>query len=383
MSLALAAAVLAAAQAVPVPPDYRDPANWLCLPGREDVCAWPVTAHELRPSGWGNPVTTLPDPRAPVDCFYVYPTVSRDSGMNSDMTPSRSEEILFAQQQFARFASVCRPFAPVYRQMTVTAIALAATGADMTPYGAIAYGDVRAAFREYLKTHNKGRPFVLIGHSQGSIMLEQLIREEIEGSDAQDLLLRAILPGWNIMVPEGEVVGGSFTSVPGCTSAAQTGCVMSWSTFGAGDAPGAGALFGYSQVTGLRPLCTVPADRPADGGWTSLDGFWFARSRYPVKGGPIRWSAEGPPPGPFATSDDLVEARCISAGRRGYLEVRATARGAGDSRTDRIGGEPGMGGFFFPGWGKHLADIAIAQDELIRLVDRLGRQQQASAAGRR
>ncbi|MCJ8191466.1 DUF3089 domain-containing protein [Sphingomicrobium aestuariivivum] len=377
-SLALAAA---SAQAAPVPPDYRDSASWLCLPGREDVCSWPVTAHPLEPTGWGTPVTTTPDPQAPVDCFYVYPTVSSDSGMNSDMTPSSSEEMLFAQLQFSRFSSVCKPYAPVYRQMTVGAIALAATGADMTAYGQVAYGDVRAAFREYLKTHNKGRPFVLIGHSQGSIMLEQLIREEIEGSDAQDLMLRAILPGWNIMVPEGEVVGGSFRQVPGCTGASETGCVMSWSTYGTGDAPTSGALFGYSKVPGLRPLCTVPSGSANNREWTSLDGFWFAKSRYPVKGGPIRWSGEGPPPGPFATSEDLVEARCISAGQRGYLEVRTTPRDIGDSRTDRIGGEPGMGNFFFPGWGKHLADIAIAQDDLIRLIDRLG--QDRVAAGQR
>ena len=41
--------------------------------------------------------------------------------------------------------------------------------------------DVRAAWREYLANHNKGRPFVLIGHSQGSLMLQQLIAHEIEG----------------------------------------------------------------------------------------------------------------------------------------------------------------------------------------------------------
>ncbi|WP_265587769.1 DUF3089 domain-containing protein [Sphingomicrobium arenosum] len=382
MSIALTALALSAAtaQAAPVPPSYRDPASWLCLPGREDVCSWGVTAHRLLPSGWGSPVTSLPDAAAPIDCFYVYPTVSSDGGMNSDMTPSSSEEKLFAQLQFARFSSVCRPFAPVYRQMTVSAIALAATGADMTPYGAIAYGDVRAAFREYLKTHNQGRPFVLLGHSQGSIMLEQLIRDEIEGSAAHDLMLRAILPGWNIMVPDGERVGGSFRKTPACASATETGCVMSWSSYGVGDAPGPGALFGYSERPGYRPICTNPSGASGTG-WQSLDGFWFAKSSYPVKGGPIRWSAKGPPPGPFAVSEDLVEARCISAGQKGYLEIRTTARGANDSRTDRIGGEPGMGGFFFPGWGKHLADMAIAQDDLIRLLDRLG--DTHAAAGRR
>ena len=35
------------------------------------------------------------------------------------------------ETQFARFASVCRPFAPIYRQMTVAAIAAFTAGADI------------------------------------------------------------------------------------------------------------------------------------------------------------------------------------------------------------------------------------------------------------
>ena len=45
---------------------------------------------------------------------------------------------------------------------------------------ALAYRDVAAAWRNYLATKNKGRPFVLIGHSQGSLMLQLLIAREIE-----------------------------------------------------------------------------------------------------------------------------------------------------------------------------------------------------------
>ena len=53
-------------------------------------------------------------------------------------------------------------------------------GADIRPAAAIAYGDVLAAWRNYLATRNNGRPFVLIGHSQGSLMLQLLIANEIE-----------------------------------------------------------------------------------------------------------------------------------------------------------------------------------------------------------
>ena len=69
----------------------------------------------------------------PIDCFYVYPTVSRDRGLNSDLV--MDEENDAAAAQFARFASVCRPFAPKYRQMTVGAIVAFSAGQDITRRG--------------------------------------------------------------------------------------------------------------------------------------------------------------------------------------------------------------------------------------------------------
>lgn len=378
MSVTLAAAAsLAAAQPAAAPaPDYASGKDWLCLPDRRDVCSMSVTAHRLTRDGWDGTETSSPNKQAPIDCFYVYPTISRDSGMNADLNPGNGEEKYVAQYQFARFSSVCRPFAPVYRQMTMSSIALALTGADMTGYGELAFEDVRAAFRDYMANRNEGRPFVLIGHSQGSIMLEQLVREEIEGSRAHDLMLRAILPGWNIMVPEGETVGGSFRETPVCTAPTQTGCVMSWATYGAGQAPPTTALFGYSAVPGMQPVCTLPDGSGLDG-WRNMDGFFIANSKYPVKGGPIRWSRRGAPPGQYAVGEDFAQARCVRNGPRAYLEVRLP-RDARDTRTGRIGGDVGMSGIFLPGWGKHLLDLQIAQDDLIALVGRLGEQ-----AGRR
>ena len=102
--------------------------------------------------------------------------------------------------------------------------------------------------------------------------------------------------------------------------------------------------------------------------WQKLDSYWFARSSQPVPGGPISWSSEGPPPTPFLRTEGLVSARCVNAGPKGYLEVRVNADPR-DKRTDRIGGEVGMAGFFLPGWGMHLADVSAAQGDLVRMVE--------------
>jgi hypothetical protein len=45
-----------------------------------------------------------------------------------------------------------------------------------------------------------------------------------------------------------------------------------------------------------------------------------------------------------------------------------TNHNPGDKRTGRIGGEVAVLGMFLPGWGMHLADLAVAQGDLIREV---------------
>ena len=368
--LTAVAAAPAAAQPVTPPPDYSKTASWLCLPGRVDVCSRPLPTTALNPNGYGSTGLSPVAPNPPVDCFYVYPTVSRDRGMISDLTPDNAE-ISAVQSQFARFAGVCRPYAPLYRQLTVAAVTAAAVGTNVAPQSAIAYSDVAAAWRRYLAAHNKGRPFVLVGHSQGSAMLQQLIRREIEGKPIARQMLRAIIPGFNVLVPQGRRVGGTFKSTPLCASPGETGCVMSWVSYRENNVPPEGAMFGWAPSPGMTVGCTNPA-RPGSARWERLDSYWNTRLTLPVPGGPIVWSSEGRPPTQFLRTEGLVSARCVNQGRLGYLSVRTNADPR-DRRTDRIGGEVGMLGMFIPGWGMHLADLPIAQGDLIRTVEELGR----------
>lgn len=352
-------------------PAYSAASNWLCLPNRADVCSTPLPTTALNPNGYGSVGNSRPAKDPPIDCFYVYPTVSNDPGLNSDLAAGR-EERLAAEAQFARFASVCRPYAPMYRQMTVAAVAAAAAGADVTRNGLIAYADVRSAWRDYLTTKNKGRPFVLIGHSQGSLMLQQLIAREIETKPAVARRMKlAILPGYNVLVPQGKLTGGTFTRTPLCSRPGETGCVITWVSFREKNIPPRGAIFGYAEAPGMTVGCVNPA-RPGSHNWERLDSYWFALSTLPVPGGPVRWSSEGRPPTPYVRTEGLASARCVNDGPRGYLSIRTNADPR-DKRTDRIGGEVAVFGMFLPGWGMHLADIAEAQGDLVRQVEDLGR----------
>ena len=369
MSLILAA-LLATQAADPMPIDYGQANRWLCLPGRLDTCTLPLPTTEVTPAGYGPP-GIAPVARNPrVDCFVVYPTVSRDRGLNSDIVPGDDEEKAIVASQFARFSGACRMFVPVYRSMTLGAITYAATGGDVTEPAMLAYGDVRDAFRHYMARHNKGRPYVLIGHSQGSLMLQQLIANEIEGKPAARQMKLAIIPGYNLLVPQGKRVGGTLKLTPICASPGETGCVMTWVSFRERNAPPAGAIFGIADKPGMTVACTNPGG-PGATGWVPLDSYWYARSALPVPGGPIQWSSEGRPPTAYVRTKGLASGRCVTAGPRGYLSIRTNAD-PGDKRTDRIGGEVGLAGMFIPGWGMHLADMAVAQGDLIRRVGELG-----------
>jgi hypothetical protein len=369
--LAAAAVLAAAAPAeaqpnIPQGPDYAKDSTWLCLPGRADTCSTPLATTALNPNGYGATGRSSVAKDPPIDCFYVYPTVSRDQGLNSDLIAG-SEEKDAAEVQFARFAGVCRPFAPIYRQMTVGAIVAMSTGADISRAAALAYADVAAAWHNYVATRSKGRPFVLIGHSQGSALLQQLIAREIETNPALAPRMQlAIIPGFNLLVPQGKLVGGTFKKTPLCSRPRQTHCVISWTSFREKNVPPDGAMFGVADQAGMTVACVNPA-RPGSEGWVPLDSYWYSRSTYPVAGGPIQWSTQGPPPTPYLRTEGLVSARCVNDGERGYLWIRTNADPR-NVRTDRIGGEVAIMGIFIPGWGMHLADVSEALGDLVREV---------------
>lgn len=370
------AAPAGAQSSKPTAPDYSKDSAWLCLPGRADVCSAPLATTALNPNGYGSTGQSSIARDASLDCFYVYPTVSRDQGLNSDL--KASEELGVAQVQFARFAAACRTFAPLYRQMTVGAVAAYSAGADIRDAAALAYSDVAAAWRNYLAARNAGRPFVLVGHSQGSLMLQMLIAREIETNPTVAARMKlAIIPGFNVIVPQGRLVGGTFKRTPLCSWAGETGCIMAWSSFRERNVPPPGALFGVADQPGMTVGCVNPA-RPGSTDWVPLDSYWYARSGNPVPGGPIAWSAEGSPPTPFVRTEGLVSAKCINDGQRGYLWIRTNHK-SGEKWTDRIGGEVGLMNMFLPGWGMHLSDVSEAQGDLVREVGMINAQARIAA----
>ena len=367
LTMALAAAAGASA------PDYARNETWLCRPGRKDICASDLSMTRIDPDG-STHVVSAPDARpTDIDCFYIYPTASLDPGDNSDMIPGDGENGL-ATAQFAPFRSVCRPFAPLYRQVTLTALRKVLVAGTQKRAGDLdlAYQDVLAAWRTYLKRDNNGRPFVLVGHSQGSLMLKRLIAEEIDGKPIQKRMLSAILPGTAIQVPTGGDVGGSFKSVPLCRNAGQINCVVTWGSYRAGTILPDNALFGRSEAAGTEAGCTNPAR--LGGGEALLDpilGFPWWKGGYALYAPPkTGWSVGGRPIATrFIQMPGLLSGACIKSGQFSYLAVKvASDRASGVA--DIVAGVESVGDAAFPDWGFHVIDMAVVEGDLLRLVAR-------------
>ena len=362
---AFASPSIAQQPASPAPaPDYAQPETWLCLPGRLDACAADQSATIIAANGTQTiePFKPAADPK--FDCFYVYPTVSLDPTPNSDMVAGREEKTVAAFQA-ARFGKYCRVFAPLYRQITLSALRTVMGGGALTADRAMAYGDVKAAWDHYLATENKGRGVVLIGHSQGSGMLKELIAREIDGKPVAARIISAMLLGTNVAVPEGKTVGGDFKSFPLCTSATQTGCLITYVTFRADAPPPDDSRFGVVPQPGMVAACTNPA--ALGGGKALTDNYLGTRGAGLGSGIQAPWVKDGPAvTTPFVKAPGLLTAECVRSGKFSYLAVTVNADPA-DPRTDTIAGDVVILGKILPDWGLHLIDMPVAMGNLVEL----------------
>lgn len=338
---------------------YSDEAAWLCHPDKaDDVCDANLDATAIAADGTA---TIVPHNRADnpdFDCFYVYPTMSLDPTANADMEPGPEEEGM-TFNQVGRMTSVCRVFAPVYRQGTVTALFSDGLEADYD----LAYADVLDAWSHYLAQHNGGRGVVLLGHSQGAGMLRRLVAEAIEPDPAQsDLLIAAYLIGTRLSVPAGETTGGDLATTPLCATSDDFGCAVGYLSFRDDEPPGVDSVFGLPE-DGTDMVCVHPGD-PGSGSGTLQATFPTAAAGSVgalLGGSTSPWADEdafAPLTTPFFTLPGLVTGTCTPGAGLHHLEISVLADPA-DARADDIGGD------FLAGWGLHLIDVNLGMGDII------------------
>ena len=368
--ITIAASVSASAQTARN--DYADGKSWLCRPGRQDACAVDQTTTIVAADGTLKREEWKANPSAPIDCFYVYPTVSTDPGGNSDMIAG-AEENGVVRAQLARFASQCQVYAPLYRQATLTALRAATTGSPIAVDRALGYNDVLDSWNHYLQHDNHGRGVVLIGHSQGSGVLTQLMRNEIDGKPAQSKVISALLLGTSLAVPKGKDVGGAFQHIPLCHSATHTGCVIAYASFRSTVPPPENSRFGRVQGENMMSACVNPA--ALGGGSGELHAYLASGGRSIVGSSaePRAWVTPAVPiDTPFVSVPGLLTAQCVEKDKFSYLEVTVHGNPA-DPRADDIVGDVMANGQVNASWGLHLIDVNLAMGNLVDIVGQQGK----------
>ncbi len=375
-TIRMAAALAVAAMAVlglATTAGARNATVWLCKPGlKADPCKADRTATVVtfdgtkREESIQQPVKTKPA----VDCFYVYPTVSEQEGPNANLA-IEPQETQVAIDQASRFSQLCRVYAPMYPQLTLKAIK--SPGGITFEDELKAYNGVQNAFAEYLQKYNKGRPIVLIGHSQGSLMLEELIKLEFDPNPAlRRQLVTADLMGGNVIVPEGKLEGGTFENVPACTAATDTGCVIAYSSFlkePPADSffgrPGSPLLESTPPPAGSQVLCVNPTLLTQNGGVGNLLPY-APTTPFPGEqagGVPVPTAST-----PWVTGRGLFTAQCKDENGASWLNIALSSSVNEELKTvleaENLMPEELIG----PEWGLHLYDVNIALGNLVNTL---------------
>ena len=199
---------------IPVAPDYYKESSWAVLPSKY--------TEEFKKYA-SKKMDTLQ-----ADVFYVYPTLNsdkKDIRWNVSIEDEEQKNKIVNKavlMQASAFASSGKIYVPFYRQAHIRSYKLFKKGGKQAQE--VAYLDVKNAFEVYLKKYNKGRPIIMVGHSQGTTHLLRVLKEFFDDKPLQKRLIAAYIPG--IRVKEKE-----FKTIQVMTSPNETGGFVSWNTF--------------------------------------------------------------------------------------------------------------------------------------------------------
>lgn len=307
---------------------YDDPSMWLSRPGMgtDDPARWQPPYRGDR--------GILPSPAEQSGgfaTFFVHPTSYLDRAhWNAPLDDAESQRVakIYVRGMASAFNRADEIWAPKYRQATIGAFLTDSDDAQKALDAA--YADVKQAFALFAATVDKDTPIVLAGHSQGSLHLLRLLKEDVANSEIKDRIAAIYVVGWPVSVT-GDLPALGF---PACATPQQSGCIMSWSSFAEPADP--------SSV--LKRYATTPG---FDG---KLRGDSPILCTNPLTGGQNDTAAAGANRGTLVPEDGFRSGELVP----GMVPARCSPEG-----MLLIGEPPEMGEYVLPGNNYHVYDIPL------------------------
>ncbi|MCL2808415.1 MAG: DUF3089 domain-containing protein [Coriobacteriia bacterium] len=204
------------------------------------------------------------DPDMAVDVFLLYPTeyLGGDPVASIDDALMRAEADQWFLGHGSAFETVGNVYMPYYRQVSLNWMFPEPLELRYDYMRGVPKTDVIAAFEYYLEHLSEGRPFILVAHSQGTIVLKELLFDYFASRpELVDRMIAAYALGYTI-TKEDFLLNPRLSFAQG---ADDTGVVVSFNTFAVGGEPSdkgvvfAGAM-AINPISWSRSIQTAPAE---------------------------------------------------------------------------------------------------------------------------
>lgn len=187
--------------------DYSKSSNWLALPSAQSTMK-------------------------KVDVFFLYPTAYQQASPSDPMVcgVDNSQMREGAKSAFSRTATAFEPlaniYAPYYQQAAIQVLDLPLEQQNAI-VGGVPTSDAIAAFEYFIEHYNKGRPYILAGHSQGSNLMINLMAEYMgKNPKVYKRMIASYVPGYSVTPQYLE----QNKELKFATGAEDTGVIISYNT---------------------------------------------------------------------------------------------------------------------------------------------------------
>ncbi len=191
------------------------------------------------------------------DIFYLYPTAwyKQDAAEPNFCALDHPVMLLGSQGAFERqataFETVGNLYAPYYRQADAAYTLTLPPAERWAVIDSIPAKDAIAAFDHYIKNYNNGKPFILVGHSQGAQVLLILLNKYMsEHADVYARMVCAYVIGYPVTA---EFMNAN-PHLKFAEGADDTGVIVSYNTQSPSVAPGANIVMANDIGLVINPI---------------------------------------------------------------------------------------------------------------------------------